>query len=73
MTGFRPLVSDDMNGPNRPLNQPSDAAVRLPQTSRWCMVHHFCRLKRRCADEADKQSCLPYRENLLQFFESFEL
>ena len=39
-------------GPNRPLNQPSNAAAGLPQTGRSCIVQQFRRLRDRSADLA---------------------
>ena len=45
-----PLALRAANGPNRPLNQPSNAATRLPQTGRSCIAQHFRRLIARSAD-----------------------
>jgi hypothetical protein len=48
------LAPTNMNGPNRTLAAPYNAAVQLSHCGHSCMAQHFCRLKRRCADKATK-------------------
>ena len=46
------LAPTNMNGPNRTLAVPYNAAAQLSHCGHSCMAQHFCRLKRRCADQA---------------------
>jgi hypothetical protein len=45
-------VAHDTPGPNRTLAVPYNAGVQLSHCRHSCMAQHFCRLKRRCADQA---------------------
>ena len=45
------LAPTNMDDPNRTLAAPYNAAVQLSHCGHSCMAQHFCRLKRRCADE----------------------